>query len=118
LQSLPPGALTPEGVQPLVRAMQHFSGHIQAAEAKGMPGQMIGQFKQAYAEAAKHLTAGHGTPPPPDIQPAAAHQGRPGGPRPTAAGMQQMGQVYSQKSPNQNAMIEGIANPPRPPTAA
>jgi hypothetical protein len=119
LQNLPPGSLTPEGVQPLIRAMQHFSSHIQAAEAKGMPRQMVGQFKQAYAEAAKHLTAGHGTPPPPEIKPAAAmNGGGGGGPRPTAAGMKQMGEVYSQQNPNQNSMIAGIANPPRPPTAA
>jgi len=32
--------------------------------------------------------------------------------------MKQMGEVYSQQNPNQNSMIAGIANPPRPPTAA
>ena len=117
LQNLPPGSLTPEGVQPLIRALQHFSGHLQAGEAKGMPRELVGQFREAYMLAAKHLTDGQGTPPPPEIQPAAAQGGnRPA--RPTAAAQRHMGEVYTGQYQNQNAMIEGIANPPRPPTAA
>jgi hypothetical protein len=119
MMNIPPGGLPPEGVAPLIRAMQHFAAHISAAEAKGMPKEQIGKYKEAYSEAAKHLTAGHNTPPPPDITPAAApYGGGGGGGRPTAAAQKHMGEVYSQKNPNQNAMIAGIANPPRPPTAA
>jgi len=117
LQNVPPGSLPPEGVQPLVRALQHFAMHVQAAQAKGMPNEAVAKYKQAYMQAHKHLTAGHGTPPPPDIAPAAAHHGG-GHPQQTAAAQQQMGEVYSQNTPNQNAMVSGVATPPRPPTAA
>lgn len=117
IANVPPGGLTPEGIQPLIQAMQHFTAHIQAAESKGAPAEAIAKYKQAYKEAAAHLTAGHGTPPPPDIAPAAAMHG--GGPRPTGAAMREAGNVYAQQQgPSQNALISGVANPPRPPTAA
>ena len=117
IASIPPGGLTPEGIQPLIQAMQHFSAHIQAAEAKGAPAEAISNYKKAYKEAAAHLTVGHGTPPPPDVTPAAApHRS---GPRPTGAAMREAGSTYAQQQgPSQNQLISGVANPPRPPTAA
>jgi hypothetical protein len=117
IANIPPGGLTPEGIQPLVQAMQHFAAHIQAAEAKGAPAEAIGQYKKAYKEAAAHLTAGHGTPPPPDVTPAAAPPRS--GQKPTGAAMREAGSIYSQQQgPSQNQLISGVANPPRPPTAA
>jgi len=117
LEQVPAGSLPPEAVQPLVSALQHFAMHVQAAQAKGMPGEAVGKYKQAYMQAHNHLTQGHGTPPPPDIAPAAAHQGG-GRPQQTAAAQRQMGEVYTQQTPSQNAGISGVATPPRPPTAA
>jgi len=116
VQSVPAGGLTPEFVGMLTKAMEHFGMHIQAAEAKGMPSDAVGKYKQMYKQAHDHLTKGHNTPPPPDLAPAAAHQG--GSRQQTAAAQKQMGEVYTQQTPNQNAMIAGVATPPRPPTAA
>ena len=116
VQGVPAGGLTPEFVMMLTKAMEHFGMHIQAAEAKGMPADAVGKYKQMYRQAHDHLTKGHNTPPPPDIAPAAAHQG--GRPQQTAAAQKQMGEVYTQQTPNQNAMISSVATPPRPPTAA
>lgn len=117
MQSIPPGGLTPEGVNPLVEAMQHFATHVQQAEAKGAPVDAIANYKKAYKEAAAHLTAGHGTPPPPDIVPAAAPNGNMQ--KPTGAAMREAGSTYAkQQGPSQNQLIAGVANPPRPPTAA
>ena len=116
VQSVPAGGLTPEFVGMLTKAMEHFGMHIQAAEAKGMPSDAVGKYKQMYRQAHDHLTKGHNTPPPPDLTPAAAHQG--GRPQQTAAAQKQMGEVYTQNTPNQNAMISNVATPPRPPTAA
>jgi len=115
MENIPPGGLPPEGVQPLIRAMQHFAQHVAAAEAKGAPREQIAKYKQAYKQAIGHLTAGHGTPPPPDIQPAAAHGGAP---RATAAAMNKAGQIYSQQHQSQNAGIAAVSTPPRPSTAA
>lgn len=115
IQSVPPGGLTPEGVEPLSKAMEHFVGHLQAAQAKGMPNEELAQYKQALSEAQKHLTQGHGTPPPPDMAPAAA--GAVGGARVTAAGMRQVGQTTEAANPSQAGLINQLANPPRPPTA-
>ena len=116
VQGVPAGGLTPEFVGMLTKAMEHFGMHIQAAEAKGMPSDAVGKYKQMYRQAHDHLTKGHNTPPPPDLTPAAAHQG--GRPQQTAAAQKQMGEVYTQNTPNQNAMISNVATPPRPPTAA
>jgi hypothetical protein len=117
MQSIPPGGLPPEGVQPLIRAMQHFAQHVSAAEAKGAPRDQVAAFKQAYKEAVGYLTAGQNTPPPPEIQPAAAPSGGPA-PRATAAAMNVAGQIYSEQNQSQNAGVASVATPPRPSTAA
>jgi hypothetical protein len=117
MQNIPPGGLPPEGVQPLIRAMQHFAQHISAAEAKGAPREQVAAFKQAYQEAVKHLTVGQNTPPPPEIQPAAASSGGSSF-RPTAAAMNAAGQIYSEQNQSQNAGVASVATPPRPSTAA
>lgn len=118
LQNIPPGGLPPEGIEPLVQAMQHFAAHISAAEAKGAPADAIGNYKKLYQEAANSLVKGQGAPPPPDIVPAGAPAS--GGQRMTGAGMREAGAVYEkqQQGDSQNAVISGVANPPRPPTAA
>ena len=117
MENIPPGGLPPEGVQPLIRAMQHFAQHVAAAEAKGGPSEQIAQYKAAYKQAVAHITAGQNTPPPPEIQPAAAQGGRPA-PRATAAAMNYAGGVYEQQNESQNAGIAEIAAPPKPPTSA
>jgi hypothetical protein len=117
MENIPAGGLPPEGVQPLIRAMQHFAQHVAAAEAKGGPSEQIAQYKAAYKQAVAHITAGQNTPPPPEIQPAAA-QGGGSAPRATAAAMNYAGGVYEQQNQSQNAGIAGVATPPKPPTAA
>jgi len=118
IANIPAGGLTPEGSVPLAKAMQHFAGHVEAAQAKGAPKQAIEKYKQALKEAHKHLTAGHGTPPPPEVAPAAAHH-RGGGQRPTSVAKETMLQnQYQSKTPDQVGSVNSIANPPRPPTAA
>ena len=118
MQNIPPGGLPPEGIQPLVQAMQHFAMHIEAAEAKGAAAEAIGNYKKIYQEAANSLVKGQGAPPPPDIAPAGAPLS--GGQRMTGAGMREAGAVYAkqQQGDSQSAVISGVANPPRPPTAA
>jgi hypothetical protein len=114
---IPAGTLPPEAVNPLIEAMKHFGSHVQAAEAKGAPAQKIAEYKQQYKQALDHLTKGQAAPPHPDIAPAAAMHA--GGPRPTGAAMREAGNAYSQQQgPSQNQLISGVANPPRPPTAA
>jgi hypothetical protein len=115
IESVPPGGLTPEGVEPLSKAMEHFVNHIQAAQAKGMPAEQLSQYKQALAQAHKHLTQGHGTPPPPDVAPAAA--GAVSGPQVTAAGLREVGQAVGSANPSQANLVQQLSNPPRPPTA-
>lgn len=117
MEKIPPGGLPPEGVQPLIRAMQHFSQHVSAAETKGISGEQLAKYKQAYRQAVDHLTAGHNIPPPPDIQPAGAHGGH-AAPRATAAAMNQAGQLYAQQHQSQNAGVASVSTPPRPSTAA
>jgi len=117
IASIPAGGLPPEGAAPLAKAMQHFAGHIQAAEAKGAPKQAIAKYKQALNEAHKHLTAGHGSPPPPEITPAAAHHG--GGKRGASVAQEKMlQQNYAAGTPDQASTVSSVSNPPRPPTAA
>lgn len=114
---IPAGTLPPEAVNPLIEAMKHFSAHVQAAEAKGGPAPKIAEYKAQYKQALNHLTKGQAAPPHPEIAPAAAMHT--GGPRPTGAAMREAGNAYSaQQGPSQNALISGVANPPRPPTAA
>jgi hypothetical protein len=117
IANLPAGSLPPEGVNPLVKAMQHFAGHIAAAEAKGAPKQIIAQYKQALQEAHKHLTAGQATPPPPDVAPAGAQGG--GGARPNSVAQSKLlQQQYTATTPDQTSTVSSVSNPPRPPTAA
>ena len=116
IANVPPGALPPEGVQPLAAAMKHFADHIAAAEAKGNE---VAQYKQAYKQAIAHLTAGQNTPPPPDIAPAVAATGGEGGgiPSTSVAEQKMLQQQYEVQNQNQNQIVSKIANPPRPVTA-
>lgn len=114
---IPEGSLPPEGVAPLIEAMKHFGAHVQAAEAKGAPAPKIAEYKSQYKQALDHLTKGQNAPPHPEIAPAAAHPSKMA--RPTGAAIREAGNIYStQQGPSQNQLIAGVANPPRPPTAA
>jgi hypothetical protein len=118
IANVPAGGLPPEGVAPLAKAMQHFAGHIQAAEAKGAQSDVISKYKQALQEAHKHLTAGQNAPAPPDITPAAAPN-RVGGIRPRSVAHETMLQKqYTSTTPDQSSTVSSVSNPPRPPTAA
>lgn len=115
IQSIPQGGLTPEGVEPLSKAMEHFVNHMQAAQAKGMSAQELAPYKEALRAAHKHLTQGQAAPPPPDVQPAAA--GAVGGPRITAAGIREIGNVAQNQTQTQAGLVNSTATPPRPETA-
>lgn len=118
IANVPKGGLTAEGINPLVKAMQHFAGHIQAAEAKGAPKPAIQKYKMALNEAHKHLTAGRNVPPPPNIVPAAAHPGGGGHKQPSVAQEKMLQNNYQSTTPNQVSAVNSASNPPRPPTAA
>ena len=125
ISQAPPGSLPPEMAAPLAAAMDHYVGHINQAEKKGAPRALISQYRKAAMEAHNHLTAGHGTPPPPGIMPAAAagphrapaHGG--GGHRgPTKAMENLVGQAAGAVNQSQAGQVSDISNPPKPPTAA
>ena len=118
IANVPKGGLTAEGINPLVKAMQHFAGHIQAAEAKGAPKPAIQKYKMALNEAHKHLTAGRNVPPPPNIVPAAAHHGGGGHKQPSVAQEKMLQNNYQSTTPDQVSAVNSASNPPRPPTAA
>jgi hypothetical protein len=118
IANVPKGGLTAEGINPLVKAMQHFAGHIQAAEAKGAPKPAIHKYKMALNEAHKHLTAGKNVPLPPDIVPAAAHHGKGGHKQPSVAQEKMLQNNYQSTTPDQVSAVNSASNPPRPPTAA
>ena len=123
VSAIPKGGLPPEGVAPLSKAMQHFAGHIEAAQAKGASPKQLEPFKKAYMEAHNHLTAGHQNVAPPEIAPAAAHHKAPahhgGGHRgPSVAQQKLLQQNYAAGTQDQASTIDSVANPPRPPTAA
>jgi hypothetical protein len=117
IRNVPAGGLPPEGAKPLAAAMKHFVEHIAAAEAKGNDKEALSKYKQAYKEAAAHLTAGHGTPPPPDVSPAAAPSGGSGIPGTSVAKQKMLAEQYEQQNRSQNSVIGSAASPPRPPTA-
>jgi hypothetical protein len=117
VSNVPAGSLPPEGVAPLAKAMDHFSKHIQAAEAKGGDKKAIAKYKKALNDAHNHLTAGMNVPLPPEVQPAAAQQS--GGMRaPSVAQQNLLQKQYSATTPDQSSTVSSVSNPPRPPTAA
>jgi hypothetical protein len=125
IQQAPPGSLTPEMTAPLASAMNHYVMHINQAEKKGGDKKLIAQYRKAAMEAHNHLTAGHGTPPPPNLVPAAAakphkaprpHGGGHHGP--TKVSQQVVGNAAQASDQSQIGQVSNIANPPKPPTAA
>lgn len=126
IQQALPGSLPPEMVAPLASAMDHYVKHINQAEAKGADKKLIGQYRKAAMDAHNHLTAGHGTPPHPNIMPAAAakphkgpaHHAAPHRAAPTKSQENMVGQAAQVGDQSQAGQVTGIANPPKPPTAA
>jgi len=117
IEQAPAGALPPEMVQPFMKALQHFMGHVQQAKAKGSN---TAQYEQAAKQAFAHLTAGHGTPPPPELTPAAGAgmpSGGRGGRAPVVAQSREVGAISESQAPTMSGTIANIANPPKPPTA-
>jgi len=113
----PPGSLPPEMAQPFSAALEHFVGHINQAEKKGMPKQQVAQYRKAALDAHNHLTKGMHVPPPPGFRPAAAMPPA-GGRRPVVAQAKEVGQAVAPSAPDQATQITNIAAPPKPPTAA
>ena len=122
ISNVPPGSLPPEMTGPLAAAMDHFVKHINQAEAKGGDKKVIAQYRKAAMDAHNHLTAGHGTPPHPDIMPAAAAQapkGPRGGGRPVSMPQESLvGQAAQTDNQSQVGQVSAISNPPKPVTAA
>lgn len=119
IQAAPPGSLPPELVNAVGSALKHFADHLSAAEAKGVPKKELGKLKNAYKQAAAHLTSAQGTPPPPEIQPAAMHRGGGGngGRSPSVAQQNFIMQGTQDEMGSQAGIVDQIATPPRPPTA-
>lgn len=118
VSNTPQGGLPPEAIAPLQKAMQHYAGHISAAEAKGAPKDQIAQLKKAYQEAVKHLTGAQAPEIPSNVAPAAAVASG-GGRRSMSLGQQKMLQESMQQTtPDLSSQVQGIAEPPRPTTAA
>ena len=116
IEQAPAGSLPPEMVQPFMPALRHFMMHVQQAKAKGTD---VDQYEQSAKQAFSHLTVGHNTPPPPELQPAASmSSGRTGGGRQSAAQSRNVAEMTEAASPTQMGAINEIANPPKPPTAA
>jgi hypothetical protein len=110
IQQAPAGSLSPEIMGPLQAAVQHYANHIKQADAKGVHGQVTGPFKKALNAAVNHLSAGAVKNVPTDVEPAAAmpSMGRSRGPAPSQIGTET----------SQSGIVDSIANPPKPPTAA
>jgi hypothetical protein len=120
ISNAPQGSLTPQLVQPLTEAIKHFAGHLKQAEAKGTPHKMLAPFYDSMNQAVHHLSGGMVKGVPDNVVPAAAHHGAPRGhgraPKPHAHTAQAVGSLV--QSPGQDNMVNNIANPPKPPTAA
>lgn len=110
IQQAPAGSLSPEIMGPLQAAVQHYANHIKQADAKGVHGQITGPFKKALNAAVNHLSAGAIKNVPTDVEPAAA---MPGMGRARGAASAQIGTETSQAG-----IVQSIATPPKPPTAA
>ena len=121
ISNIPKGGLPPEGITPLMTAMKHYVGHIQAAEAKGAKPNAMKKYRDAAKEAYNHLTAGQAAPPAQNVIPAAMTHSRPrhgGSGGNSVAQEKNLEAQYQQQSPDQNGMVQNIANPPKPITAA
>jgi hypothetical protein len=116
----PPGSLPPEMIQPFMSALNHFNTHLQQAEMKQANPQLIAQMKQAVKQAFDHLTKGQNVPIPPELQPAAAVAtgGAPSGRRVSAAQVKEVNKLASEEMPSQMGVVNTVATPPKPPTAA
>jgi hypothetical protein len=110
IQQAPVGSLSPEIMGPLQAAVQHYANHIKQADAKGVHGQVTGPFKKALNAAVNHLSAGAIKNVPTDVEPAAA---MPGMGRSRMSAPAEIGTETSQAG-----IVESIATPPKPPTAA
>jgi hypothetical protein len=110
IEQAPAGSLSPEIMGPLQAAVQHYANHIKQADAKGVHGQITGPFKKALNAAVNHLSAGAIKNVPTDVGPAAAMpaMGRSRGSAPIEIGTEA----------SQAGIVESIATPPKPPTAA
>jgi hypothetical protein len=116
IASAPAGSLTPEVIQPLQAALKHYAGHLQQAEAKGTPARALAPFKQAMSEAVHHLTAGQVKNVAKDMIPAAA-------PHPGNRGVHPASHKVNPVIPpvieqSQPGIVQSVATPPRPLTAA
>ncbi len=117
ISNIPQGALPPEGIAPLQKAIAHYAGHLQAAESKGAPKDQVAQLKQAYQEAIKYLTGAQAPQAPSNVAPAAAMPSG-GGMRRTPIGQQKLMQESTEQiTPDMNSQVGNIAEPPRPITA-
>jgi hypothetical protein len=126
ISNIPPGGVPPEGLAPLLQAMNHFQQHVAAAEAKGGNAQKIAEYKNLYKQAVSQLYAGQQAQQNPNAMPAAAMPARGGGGGGGGGGMRRPPSVAQQEAtmsavegtfPSQQSVINQIANPPKPVTA-
>ena len=123
IASAPKGGLPQEMAQPFMKAIEHFGQHLAAAEAKGADAKMVSQFRAMAKQAVDHLTASAAPAAPQGVMPAAG-AAMPSGPMPMGGGRRiSMAQARGAgESIPQNESLMGVVNevatPPKPPTAA
>ena len=123
IASAPKGGLPQEMVQPFMKAIQHFGQHLAAAEAKGADSKTISEFRAMAKQAVDHLTSSISQQSPQGAVPAAG-VGMPTGAapmgRPRRVSMAQAEGLADSVQPNQSQMgvVNEVAVPPNPPTAA
>jgi len=121
IANVPAGALPPEMAKPFAKALQHFMEHIAQAEMKGADKRVIAEMRNKAKMAFAHLTKGHNTPLPPELTPAAAagqSPRRPAGRRVSAAQARAVGEATEEDFQPQQATVNAVATPPKPPTSA
>ena len=123
ISSAPRGGLPQEMAQPFMKAIEHFGQHIAAAEAKGADPKVITEFRAMAKQAVDHLTASMAPQNPQNVMPAAAAgmpMSAPPMGRQRRVSMAQAEGAAESVPMNQSLMgvVNEVAAPPKPPTAA
>jgi hypothetical protein len=119
IANAPAGSITPNLMAPLEQAIKHYEGHLHQAEAKGTNGKVLSPYYKALKQAINHLTAGQVQPVNPNVVPAAAppnmQMNRGGIQRAPRTANLPISGVMEESQPG---IVQSVATPPKPPTAA
>lgn len=120
IAKVPPGSLPEELAAPVMKAMQHFMQHVDQAEKKGADKKFISEMRAQAKAAIDHLTKGKAAPVDPGVMPAAAAapMQMPRGRRPSINQTEVAQEAADAVDPSFMGVIDRVATPPKPPTAA